>query len=118
MRRERIREIREGKRAGEASLARMIRSPDELRAELSDARVTSVRNLPKIRTADVATRIHKLRVIEYVEELSADLERLGFRDGNDLRYSEISVVETWAMEESAVRRAEASAIRTSQNPRY
>jgi hypothetical protein len=96
----------------------MIRLPNELRAKLSDAWVARLGDLPKIRTADVAIRIYELRVVEYVEKFSADLERHGFPDRDDLRYSQIGVVETRAMEESAVRRAEASAIRTSQNPRY
>ena len=96
----------------------MIRSPNELRAELPDARVTSVGNLPKARTADIATRIHELRVVEYVEEFTTDLEGHRLPDGNDLRDPQIGVVETRAMEESAVGRAEASAIRTSQNPGY
>jgi len=95
----------------------MIRSPNELRAELTDARVTRAGDLSKVRATDVAIRIHELRVVEYVEEFSTDLERHGFPDGDDLRYSQISVVETRAMEESAVRCAEASAISTEQSPR-
>jgi hypothetical protein len=92
--------------------------PNELRADLPDAWVASVGNLPKVRTADVPARIHELRMVEYVEEFTPDLERHGFRDRDDLRYSQIGIVETRAMEESAVRRAEASAIWTSQNSRH
>ena len=92
------------------------KSPDELRADLPDARVAGVGNLSKIRTADVPTRIYELCVVKYVEEFTADLKRLGFGNRNDLGDSQIGVVETRAMEESAVRRSEASAIWTSQNP--
>jgi len=95
----------------------ITRSPNELRAQLPDARVTSVGNLPKARTADVAIRIHELRVVEYVKEFTTDLEGHGFPDGNDLRDPQIGVVEARAMEESAIRRPETSAISTGQNPR-
>ena len=91
--------------------------PNKFRANLPNAWIASVGNLPKARTADIAVRINELRVVEYVEEFAADLERLGFRDRNDLRYSQIGVVETGAVEESAVRGAKTSAIRTGQNPR-
>ena len=94
----------------------MIKSPNELSADLPDARVASIGDLSKARTADVPVRIYELCVVEYVEEFTADFKRLRFGNGNGLRYSQISVVETRTMEESAVRRSEASAIWTSQNP--
>jgi hypothetical protein len=101
-----------------AALRSSNQLPDELRANLPDTGIASVGDLPKVRTADVATWVQELRVVEYVEEFTPDLKRFAFRDRNDLRYSQISVVETRAMEESAVRRAEASAIWTSQNSRH
>jgi hypothetical protein len=113
-----VEKIKEQKGRARPASPAIVRSPDELRANLPDAGIASVRNLPKVRTADVTVRIDELRVIEYVEEFTPDLERLGFRDRDDLRYSEIGVIETRAMEESAVRRTEASAIRTSQNSRH
>jgi hypothetical protein len=95
----------------------MIKSPDKLRAELSDAWIASIGDLAKARTADVPARIHELRVVEYVEEFGTDFERHGFLDGNYLRDTQIGVVEARTMEESTVRRAEASAIATNQNTR-
>ena len=76
-----------------------------------------IRDISEAGAADVAARIHELRVVENIEEFPAKLERHGFRDRNDLRYSEIGVVEARAMEESAIRRPVTSAIRTGQNPR-
>src|SRR5579859_3187552 len=88
----------------------------EFRAELTNARVARVCDLPKARTADVATWIHELRVVENVKEFRANLERHGFLDGNDLRYSEIGVIDAGAVEESTVRITETPTIRPSQNP--
>jgi len=103
--------------AGEAyALARklLFPSPDELRTQLPNARVVSVGDVSEVRTADVPARVHELGVVENIEEFAPDLERQRFPDRNDLRYSEIGIVEARAMEESAVRRAETSAISTSQ----
>src|SRR5215472_3615039 len=91
--------------------------PDELRTELPNARITRVGDISEAAAADVPARIRELRVVENVEEFGANLERHGFSNGNDLGYSETGVVEARTMEESAVRGAKTSAIRTGQNPR-
>ena len=93
-------------------------SPHELRTELPDARITGVGDVSEASAADIPARIRKLRVVENIEELTADLERHGFPDGNDLGDSQIGVVEARAMEESAVRCSETSAIRPDQSPRH
>lgn len=92
--------------------------PNELRTELSDARSSRIGDISEAAAADVPTRIHELRMVENVEEFGANLERHGFSNGNDLRDSEIGIVEARAMEESAIRCPETSAIRTGQNPRH
>lgn len=91
--------------------------PDELRTELPNARITRVGDISEVCAADIPTRVRELRVVEYVKEFTANLEGHGFPNGNDLRYSEIRVIETRAMEEPPVRGPETSAIRTGQNTR-
>jgi hypothetical protein len=56
-------------------------------------------------------------MVEYVEELTPELQGHCFRNGNNLRYSEICVVEARAMEEPPISCPERSAISTRQNPR-
>lgn len=92
-------------------------SPDKFRAELADARIVGIRDISEAGAADVAGRIHELRVVENIEEFTANLDRLGLRDRNDFRYSEIGVVEARTMEESAICCSETPAVRTGQNPR-
>ena len=92
------------------------RLPDELRAELPDAWITRICDISEAAAADVAARIRELRVVENIEEFGANLERHGFLNRNDLRYSETRVVEARTMEESTIRCPETSAIRTGQNP--
>ena len=91
------------------------RLPDELRAELPDAWITRICDISEAAAADVAARIRELRVVENIEEFGANLERHGFLNRNDLRYSETRVVEARTMEESAIRCPKTSAIRTGQN---
>lgn len=86
--------------------------PDKLRAELADTRIVGIRDISEAGAAYVAARIHELRVVENIEEFTANLDRHVLPDRNDLRYSEIGVVEARAMEESAIGRPEKSAIRT------
>jgi hypothetical protein len=93
-------------------------SPDELRTDLPDARITRIRDISEAAAADVPARIRELCVVENVEEFAANLERHRFLNGNDLRYSETGVVEARTVEESAIRRPETSAIRTGQNTRH
>jgi len=58
--------------------------PDKLPTELPDTRITRVRDISEVAAADVAARIHELRVVENVEEFGANLERHGFPNGSDL----------------------------------
>lgn len=106
----------DAKRDGWAPTPPWSISEYEFRAELTDARVARIGNLPEAAAADVPARIQELRVVENVKEFRANLERHGFLDGNDLRYSEIGVVDAGAVEESAVRVSKASAISTNQRP--
>ena len=87
-------------------------SPDELRTDLTDARIARIRDISEAAAADVPARIRELRMVEYVEEFTPELQGHCFGNGNNLRYSEIGVVEARAMEESAIRRPKTSAIRT------
>jgi len=102
----------------ERRLPDAARLPDELRAELPDAWIPRIRDVSEAAAADVPARIHELCVVENVEEFSANLERHGFLNRNDLRYSETRIVEARAMEESAIGCPETSAIRTGQDPRH
>jgi hypothetical protein len=54
--------------------------PDELRAELPDAHGTGTGDISEAATADVTARVIELRVVEYIEEFTPNLERLRFRD--------------------------------------
>ena len=92
--------------------------PNELRTELSDARITGPGNISETRAADIPTRILELRVVEDVEEFSANLEIHRFLHRNDLGYSEVGVVEARTVEESAIGCAEKSAVSTGQDPRH
>ena len=90
--------------------------PNELRTDLPNAHGTGAGNATEAGTADVAARIQELRVVEYVEEFTPDLERLGFRDRYRLLQPQIGVVDTRPMEEPPVGRPKASAL-TAQNAR-
>lgn len=94
-----------------------LKSPDEFRTHLSDARRLRIGDVAETGVADVPARIRELRVVEYVEEFTANLERHSFSEGEDLRHTEVGVVEARAMEETAVRGAETPAISARQNPR-
>lgn len=96
----------------------MSASPDELRTYLPDARIAGIGDIAEVRAADVPARVHELRVIENVEEFTPKLQGHCFRNGDKFGYSQISVVEARAMEESPIGRAETSAIRTDQSPRH
>ena len=85
-------------------------SPDELRTDLPNARSTRTRNIAEGGAANVPGGIVKLRMIEDVEEFTPNLEVHCFIDWNHLRYTQIGIVDSWAMEESPVRRPERSAI--------
>jgi hypothetical protein len=54
--------------------------PDELRAELPDAHGAGTGYLSEGITANITARIIELRVVEYVEKFTPNLERLRFRD--------------------------------------
>lgn len=53
-------------------------SPDEFRTDLPDARITGIGDIPEASVTDIPARIRELRVIEYVEEFTPNLERLSF----------------------------------------
>ena len=58
--------------------------PDELRAELPDPHGTGTGDVSEAVTANVTARVRELRVVEYVEEFTPNLEGLRFRDRDDL----------------------------------
>lgn len=91
-------------------------SPDEFPTELPDARRLRVRDITEAGIADVAGRVHELRMVEYIEEFSSNLDRHRFLDGEYLRRSKVGIVEPRPMEESAVCRPESSAIRARSDP--
>jgi len=91
-------------------------SPDKLRTDLANARIVSIGDISEASVADVPARIHELRMVEYVEEFTPNLERLVFPDLDSLGYAEIGVVEAWTVEEAAVRRSECSAVRAWGGP--
>jgi hypothetical protein len=83
---------------------------------LANARIVSIGDISEASVADVPARIHELRMVEYVEEFTPNLERLVFPDLDSLGYAEIGVVEAWTVEEAAVRRSECSAVRAWGGP--
>src|SRR5450432_72581 len=103
-------------------------SPDELRTDLPNARIARTLDVPevsivclsrlvKLIAANVPAGVVKLRVIEDVEEFSSNLEMHCFIEWNHLRYAQIGIVDSRAVEESPVRRSETSAISAYQNAR-
>ena len=58
--------------------------PDKLRAQLPDAHGTGTGDVSEAVTANVTARVRELRVVEYVEEFTPNLERLRFRDRDQL----------------------------------
>lgn len=99
-----------GKAATGLSLLLDAQSPDELRAELPDARIAGAVDDSEDSgsTADIPARILELRVVENVEEFSPNLEGHRFSDGGPLHKPEIGIVESRAMEEPAVGRPKRS----------
>lgn len=107
--------------AGEASLARVIRSPDEFRTDLPNARITGfgrlaegpyqgTRNGVRLVVADVPVHALELRVVKDIEEFAPNLESLCLRDRNSLCQTDIEIVDARTMKESAVRCPECPAI--------
>src|SRR5262249_27646877 len=95
------------KRAGEVRLARNDRSPNEFRAELSDARVARAGDNSHV-AVDISTRIQELSVIKDIEEFATELESFLLRDRKALAQAHIKVVNARAMEEPPVGRPERS----------
>src|ERR1700690_1496583 len=91
--------------------------PDEFRADLTNAWSTCTRNVTEVGAADVPGGVVKLRMVEDVEEFTSNLEMHCFIDRNNLRYAQIGIVDSWAMEKSPVRRSETSTVSAGQNPR-
>ena len=93
------------------------KSPDELRADLPDARSTRAGDVAKARTiADIPAWVIELGMIENIEEFTPNLEGFLLGDGDSLRYPEISIVESRAVKEPAIRSAESSALRARCGP--
>src|SRR5260370_580651 len=82
--------------------------PVELRADLPDARIARVGDHSEQVAAEVAVRRSELRVVEDVEELTAELNRHGFGNRNSLRHPEIGVQDSGTVKKPAVRSAKAS----------
>ena len=83
--------------------------PVEFGADLADARIARLTDDSKApEVADVPAGIHKLGVIEDVEEFEANIEGEILLDGGVLQDSEIRVVEAGTMEEAAVGSPECS----------
>ena len=62
-------------------------SPDELRTDLTNARIAGTRDIAEVLVADVSARIVKLRMVEDIEEFASNLEMHRFVEGNYFRYS-------------------------------
>ncbi len=58
----------------------MCGSKIELHPKLHCARVTRIRHLPESRGCDVKAKRCEVRMVEYVENLPAQLEALGFTE--------------------------------------
>src|SRR5215471_6985552 len=76
-------------------------SEDELQRELADPRITGVGYHSEI-PIDVARGIYELRVIEGVEELGAELQRLRFSQARFFLQRQIPIVDSGSVKEPAV----------------
>ena len=96
--------------------------PEELRAELPNARSASASDVPEtpivkaryrvdVIVTDISARIRELGMVEDVEEFGSDFKGFLFRDRDSLRYPQVGVVDAGAVEEPPVRRTESSAVR-------
>src|SRR6476661_2426472 len=74
--------------------------PVELGADLPDTGSRGAAHQAESAAADVAARVVELRVVEDVEEFSANLESHGFGDSGSLRHPEIGIDDSGAMEET------------------
>ena len=88
-----------------------VNSPDELPTELPDSHGTGAGDVSEVGTGDIAAWIVELRVVEDVEEFSANLERLGFGDPELFLHTKIGVVDAWTMEEPPIGGAKRSTVR-------
>lgn len=89
--------------------------PDEFSADLPDARIAGLGDIPEVTATDIPARVHELRMVEDVKELTSNLENLRFCDWDSLGDSEIGVVESRTVEEPAIGGSETSAIWADQN---
>ena len=92
-----------------------LTSPNKLRADLADTRRPSIRDVAEGGAADVSAWVHELCMVEYVEEFTPKLQGHCFRNRDNLRNSEIRIVEARAMEEPAICGSKTPAIRTGQD---
>ena len=74
-------------------------SKDKFQSHLPDAGRTCTGDDPKGSTKEVACGVHKLGMVKGVEELTAELERLGLRQPNVLVKGEVPVIEARPVEE-------------------
>jgi hypothetical protein len=82
--------------------------PEELRADLADARIAGLGHVSEAPVANVPAGILELGVVENIEEFTSNLEGHLFSDGGPLQQPEIGIVEAWAVEEPAVGSPESS----------
>jgi len=80
--------------------------PVELCADLPDARIAGAGHLSEVCVVDVPVRVSKLRMVEYIEKLHANVEGEILMDYRSLHYAEIGVVKTGSVEKTPVRSAE------------
>ena len=77
--------------------------PVELRADLTDARITRVGHNSKAPIANIPAGINELCVVENIEKFETDVESEVLFNGGSLQYAEIGIVESGTVEESPVR---------------
>jgi len=83
--------------------------PVEFRANLPNARVARARHDSEAVVVNVPARILEFRMIEDVEELDANVERVVLVDCSPFQYAEIGVAEAGTVEKAPVGRPESSA---------
>src|SRR5271168_506254 len=76
--------------------------PVEFRADLTNARIARIADNAEARIGDDPARVHKLRVIEDVEEFDSKVESVILLNYSSLQHAKIGVVETRAVEEAPV----------------
>src|ERR1700693_242504 len=77
-------------------------SPVELRADLTDAGIARIGDDSEVGVANIAARIHKLRMVEYVEKFDAEGKSIILFNFSSLQKPKVSGVTSGTVEDAPV----------------